>query len=261
MTSSGDFAAADGLFDEIVALPDGDPRRASLTRQIVTVYQPMARRIARRFSGRGEDLDDLEQVAAVGLVKAADRFDPARGVPFLSFAIPTMMGELRRYFRDTAWAVRLPRRLSERYLALNEAIHDLSQRLGRAAKPTELAAHLSITVEEVYEGLEAGQSYRAESLDASPGDTDAQASADRFGAEDGGLGAAEDRAQLGPALAHLSQRERDIVAMRFFEGLTQTEIAERVGVSQMQVSRLLSRTLATLRAELSSDAGDAATEV
>lgn len=253
MTETGDFAAADPLFTELAALGDGDPRRDGLRRRIVVIYQPMARRIAAKFSGRGEDRDDLEQVAAIGLVKAVARFDPSRGAAFLAFAIPTMMGEVRRYFRDSAWSVRIPRRLSELCLSLNRASTEMSQQLGRAPTPSQLAHHLSITVGEVYEGLEAWQSYRAVSLDVSAGEDDAPGLVDALGEADPELAVAEDRTVLLPALRSVPEREREILAMRFFQGLTQTEIADRVGLSQMQISRLLARTLQQLRRALSDE--------
>lgn len=252
MTDGDGFAAAGPLFDELFALADDDPRRDELRKRIATIYQPVVRGVAARFAGRGEDRDDLEQVAAIGLVKAVSRFDPSRGVAFLGFAIPTMVGEVRRYFRDSAWSIRLPRRLSELCLALNRAAAELSQELGSAPTPRQIARHLSITVDEVYEGLEAGQSYRTTPLDASPEADDAAAGlAERLGSDDPRFAIAEDRLALRPALEAVPPRERRILAMRFFEGLTQTQIAARVGLSQMQVSRLLSRTLEQLRHAMS----------
>jgi RNA polymerase sigma-B factor len=238
------------LVAELARLPQDDARCLALRQRIVVMYHPVARRIAARFLGRGPDREDLEQVAAIGLVKAVERFDPTRGIAFLRFAVPTMVGEVRRHFRDSAWSIRMPRRLSELYLALNTASRDLSQQLGHAPTPSQLAQHLSISVDEVLEGLEAGHSYRAESLDATMAGED-NGLGDRLGADDPEFDAAEDRADLRPALAKLPPRERSIVAMRFFEGLTQTQIAERVGLSQMQVSRLLARSLERLRTVLS----------
>jgi RNA polymerase sigma-B factor len=244
-----DHAAAEALFVELSGLPPDDARCLELRQRIVVMYHPVAKRIAARFLGRGPDREDLEQVAAIGLVKAVERFDPDRGIAFLRFAVPTMVGEVRRHFRDSAWSIRMPRRLSELYLALNTASRDLAQQLGHAPTPSQLAAHLSITVDEVLEGLEAGHSYRAESLDAAAVGDD-NGLVDRLGVADPAFDAAEDRADLRPALAKLPPRERTILALRFFEGLTQTQIAARVGLSQMQVSRLLARSLERIRADL-----------
>lgn len=249
MSDRIDHAAAEALFVELSRLPHDDPRRLDLRKRIVVMYHPVAKRIAARFLGRGPDREDLEQVAAIGLVKAVERFDPDRGIAFLRFAVPTMVGEVRRHFRDSAWSIRMPRRLSELYLALNTASRDLAQRLGHAPTPSQLAAHLSITVDEVLEGLEAGHSYRAESLDATMAGED-NGLVDRLGADDPAFAGAEDRADLRPALAKLPPRERTIIALRFFEGLTQTQIAARVGLSQMQVSRLLARSLEHIRTDL-----------
>lgn len=250
MSDRIDHAAAEALFAELAQLPRDDVRCLQLRQQIVVMYHPVARRIAARFLGRGPDREDLEQVASIGLVKAVERFDPTRGIAFLRFAVPTMVGEVRRHFRDSAWSIRMPRRLSELYLALNTASRELAQQLGHAPTPSQLAQHLSISVDEVLEGLEAGHSYRAESLDATMAGED-NGLGDRLGADDPEFSAAEVRADLQPALAKLAPRERTIVAMRFFEGLTQTQIAERVGLSQMQVSRLLARSLERMRTVLS----------
>lgn len=250
MSDRVDHAAAEALFAELAGLPEDDTQRAALRQRIVVMYHPVARRIAARFLGRGPDREDLEQVAAIGLVKAVERFDPTRGIAFLRFAVPTMVGEVRRHFRDIAWSIRMPRRLSELYLALNTASSDLAQQLGRAPTPSQLAEHLSISVDEVLEGLEAGHSYRAESLDATMAGED-NGLVDRLGAEDPDFEAAESRADLRPALAKLPPRERSIIVMRFFEGMTQTQIAARVGLSQMQVSRLLAHSLQRMRTALS----------
>jgi RNA polymerase sigma-B factor len=205
------------------------------------MHLAVAHHIAAKFRGRGEPGDDLEQVATVGLIHAVDRYDPDRGIAFLAYAVPTMMGEVRRYFRDTAWAIRLPRRLSELHVAT----------LGSAPTPTQLAEHLGVSVAEVQEALEAGQSYRTASLDGLGGDDDSSpALLDRLGEEDPELEVVEQRAMLAPLLAQVPERERRILMMRFFEHLTQTQIAERVGLSQMHVSRLLARTLEDLRTRM-----------
>lgn len=250
MTRTSDFADADPLFEELAGLSADDPRCETLRSRIITIYHPLTRSIAARFRGRGESADDLEQVAAIGLVKAVQRYDPDRGVGFLGYAIPTMMGEVRRHFRDSAWSVRVPRRLSELYVSLNAAVRELSQTQGRSPTPTELAEHLDLSVEEVQEGLESSQYYRSASLDASL-DGDQSGSLHRtLGVVEHDYDVAEVRVLLQPALATVADRERRILAMRFFDGMTQAQIAQEVGLSQMQVSRLLARTLKQLRSEL-----------
>jgi RNA polymerase sigma-B factor len=253
-----DYAAAGRLFIEFAALAADDPRRRRLRDELVTLHLPVARHIAAKFRNRGEPGDDLEQVATLGLINAVDRYDPSRGIAFLAYAVPTMMGEVRRYFRDTAWSIRLPRRLSELHLALGRASRELSQTLGSAPTPRQLAEHLGISVAEVQEGLEAGQSYRAASLDDSGGGSDESSTAlvERLGEQDHELEMVENRAVLGPLLEGIAERERRILIMRFFEHMTQTQIAERVGLSQMHVSRLLARTLEQLRARLSEAMSD-----
>lgn len=247
-----EYAGAQPLFEELAGLADDDPRRRELRDRLVTLHLPVARHIAAKFRNRGESGDDLEQVATLGLINAVDRYEPSRGVAFLAYAVPTMMGEVRRYFRDTAWSVRLPRRLSELHMALGRASRELSQQLGSAPTPRQLAEHLDISVAEVQEGLEAGQSYRAASLDdGGSGDDSPAALLDRLGEPDHELELVEHRALLGPALTQVPDRERRILVMRFFEHMTQTQIAERVGLSQMHVSRLLARTLEQLRRQLS----------
>lgn len=253
MSSSGEVVAADALLLEFATLDETDARRRELRDRIVTEYLPVARRVALRFRSRGEPTDDLEQVATVGLIHAVDRYDPSHGVAFLAYAVPTMMGEVKRYFRDSSWSVRLPRRLSELNLALERASRELSQQLGSAPTPQQLANHLSISVEEVREGLEAGQSYRAASLDESVGD-ELPALSERLGEQDPGMELVEQRAALQQVLAGVPERERRILMMRFFQDMTQSQIAERVGLSQMHVSRLLARTLERLRQGLTAPA-------
>nr|BFF04135.1 SigB/SigF/SigG family RNA polymerase sigma factor [Streptoalloteichus tenebrarius] len=248
----GEYDHLAPVLRELAALAPDDPRRAELRERLVTGFLPVARNLARRFARRGEPEEDLVQVATVGLIHAVDRFEPDRGSDFLSFAIPTISGELRRHFRDGTWAVRMPRRLKELSLAINKANRELSQRLGRAARPSELAEHLGVPMEEVYEGLRAAVAYRADSLDAElvGSDGDGMALADRLGEREVGFDHVEAQQTVGPLLASLPERERTILVLRFFAGMTQTQIAERVGVSQMHVSRLLSRTLAKLREAL-----------
>jgi RNA polymerase sigma-B factor len=221
--------------------------------KIVERCLPLADHIARRFEGRGEPRDDLVQVARVGLVNAVVRFDVEAGSDFVSFAVPTIMGEVRRHFRDNSWSVKVPRRLKELHLRLGAATADLSQRLGRAPTATELASELGMERDEVVEGLVAGSSYNTLSIDTGGGssdDDDSRAIADTLGDVDTGLDRIEDRESLRPLLEALPERERMVLVLRFFESMTQTQIAERVGISQMHVSRLLAKSLARLRDQL-----------
>ncbi len=220
--------------------------------KIVERCLPLGDHIARRFEGRGEPRDDLVQVARVGLVNAVIRFDVEAGSDFVSFAVPTIMGEVRRHFRDNSWSVKVPRRLKELHLRLGSATAELSQRLGRAPTATELAAELGMERDEVVEGLVAGSSYNTLSIDTGGGsdDDDARAIADTLGDVDAGLDRIEDREALRPLLESLPERERIVLVLRFFESMTQTQIAERVGISQMHVSRLLAKSLTRLRDQL-----------
>lgn len=242
------------LFVELARVSEQDPRREELRSKLVTEHMPVAEHIARRFSHRGESQEDLTQVATLGLINAVDRFDPDRGVDFLSYAVPTIMGEVRRHFRDTGWAVRMPRRLQELHLSVSSAISTLSQELGRAPTPTELAENLGISRNEVYRGLEAGNAYRSASLDELLTDTDEIPLGDAIGESDSELAEVENREAIRPLLAELDERERRILVMRFFRSMTQTQIAEQIGISQMHVSRLLSRTLAWLRDRIETEA-------
>ena len=222
--------------------------RKLLRERLVTQHLPLAEHIALRFRNRGQAVEDLRQVAAIGLIHAVDRFEPERGSDFLSFAIPTITGEIRRYFRDATWAMRVPRRLKELHAQISSASQELGQQLGRAPRPSELAAELGIPVDEVQEGLLVSNVYRADSLDTPSALDEGNSSVgDRLGIEDSELTAIDDRMALYPALALLPERERTIVLWRFFGNLTQTQIAERAHISQMHVSRLLSRSLVTLR--------------
>ncbi len=219
--------------------------RASL----IEAHLGLAEYLARRFSNRGEPLDDLVQVASVGLLKAVDRFDPERGVEFSTYATHTIVGELKRHFRDKGWAVRAPRRMQELYLRLGKLVSTLSQELGRSPTIPELANEAQVSEEEVLEALEAGQAYRFASLDApSPGEEEGDSLGTHLGEDDAGMADAEHRVTLSPLLAQLPPREQTILHLRFFEGMTQSEIASRLNISQMHVSRLLARSLAQLRA-------------
>jgi RNA polymerase sigma-B factor len=216
--------------------------------QLVSAYMGLAAYLARRFANRGQPLDDLTQVASIGLVKAIDRFDPGLNIEFSTFATTTIVGELKRYLRDKGWAVRAPRRMQELYLSIGQVVDPLGQQLGRSPTIAELAAEVQASEEEVLEALEAGQAYRFASLDAPKGEGEgAPAVRDTLGGEDEELARAEHRATLDPLLDQLPEREREVVRLRFFGGLTQSEIARRLGISQMQVSRLLNRSVSQLR--------------
>ena len=238
------------MFRALASLTADSPEFHRQRDSIVERCLPLADHIARRFDGRGEPRDDLVQVARVGLVNAVIRFDVNTGSDFVSFAVPTIMGEVRRHFRDNSWSVKVPRRLKELHLRLGAATGELSQRLGRAPTATELAAELDMDRDEVIEGLVAGSSYNSLSIDAGGGDEDAPAIADTLGDVDAALDQIENREALRPLLESLPERERVVVVLRFFESLTQTQIAERVGVSQMHVSSLLARALGRLRDQM-----------
>jgi len=216
--------------------------------ELIEAHLGLAEYLARRFGNRGEPYDDLVQVASVGLLKAVDRFEPDRGVEFSTYATHTIVGELKRHFRDKGWAVRAPRRMQELYLRLSKMIDQLSQELGRSPTADELAREAEVTPEEVLEALEAGQAYRFASLDApTQNDDDNETVGSKFGIEDPRLADAERRVALSPLISQLPEREQVILQLRFFAGLTQSEIAIKLGISQMHVSRLLTRSLAQLR--------------
>ena len=249
-TTTRDQDAA-ALFAEYASLPADSPRRQQLRDELVTRHLPLVRHLARRFANRGEPLEDLIQVATVGLINSVDRYDPERGADFLSYAVPTVVGEIKRHFRNHGWSVRVPRRLKELHLSLTAAISELSQRNGRAPRASELAEHLGISREEVLEGLEAANAYRSSSLDDPVrGDGDMPTLAETIGDEDAALEHVEFRESLQPLLAQIPVRERKILILRFFGNMTQSQIAEQMGISQMHVSRLLSQTLAKLRERL-----------
>ncbi len=233
----------------IAELPDSDPRRAAARDELVTMHLPLAGFLARRFRDRGENIDDLTQVATIGLIKAVDRFDPNRGVEFSTFATPTIVGEIKRHFRDKGWAIRVPRRLQELRIAIGRATAELSQTTGRSPTVAELATYLGVSQDQVLEGLESAQAYATLSLDAAStdGSEEGASLADTLGDHDPGLGEVEVRETLHPLMATLPAREQRIIHMRFYENMTQAQIAEQIGVSQMHVSRLLAKSLAKLR--------------
>jgi RNA polymerase sigma-B factor len=226
------------------AVPEGvRPPVESHRDQLVREYLPLARRAASRYRYTGQPIDDLTQVAYVGLVLAAERFDPERGSSFPSYALPTIVGELRRHIRDHGWAARVPRGLQENVMRVTSAVNDLNGRLRRSPTPGEIADATGLDTDHVLEAMMAATAYDAESLDHRPGDDDPDSAPliATIGREDAGYDLVEYGAAIGPALAELPEQDRTIVAMRFIGDLTQSEIARRVGVSQMQVSRVLRR--------------------
>jgi RNA polymerase sigma-B factor len=242
-----------GWLREFAALPADAPNRAALRDELVTAHMQIVEYVARRFIGRGEPLTDLVQVGSIGLINALDRFEPERGLEFTSYATPTVVGEIKRYFRDKGWMVRVPRRLQEVRTAMAPTVADLSQKLGRAPTVPELAAAVGATPDEIVEAMESGNAYSPVSIEAHTDPESGWSLADTLGSNDAGLDRVEYRESLKPLLAALGERERTILVLRFFENRTQSQIAEAVGVSQMHVSRLLARTLAELREKLLAD--------
>lgn len=243
-------AQSQDLFERLAS--DQDDRAAR--DQLVTLHLPLVEHLARRFRNRGEPHDDLVQVGTIGLIKAIDRFEPERGVEFSTYATPTIVGEIKRHFRDKGWAIRVPRRLQELSLQLTTATAELSQQLGRAPTVAELAQHLGLGEEQVLEGLESANAYSTVPLEAGTGTgEDSPTLMDTFGEDDEALEGVEYREALKPLLAALPSRERHILMLRFFRNMTQSEIAAEIGISQMHVSRLLSRTLIQLRTGLLAD--------
>jgi RNA polymerase sigma-B factor len=243
-----------------VALRFADYRRTGdpgLRDELVLEHIGLARALARRYAGRGESLDDIQQVAMMGLVKAVDRFDPDRGLAFTTFAVPTITGEIKRHFRDRTWSTRVPRGLQELALRLGTTVRTLSQELGRSPSVAEIAEALSVDEEAVLEAMEVSRSYRAASLDA-PAQDDAGRSRgeDALGRVDQGFESVERRMTVDHLLGTLSERDRTIIVLRFFGNKTQSEIAAEIGISQMHVSRLLARALERLHGVLA-ESGEA----
>jgi RNA polymerase sigma-B factor len=220
--------------------------------QLVQRFLPLARQLARRYQRGGEQLDDLIQVASLGLLKSIDRFDPTRETAFSRFAVPTILGELKRHFRDKGWSVRVPRDLQELAVRLEPTGEELARELGRAATPMELAERLGVTLEQVLEAREAAGAYRAVSLDRPRDeDEDGDGIGAVFGVEDPGFGEAENAATVQHLMRVLTDREREVLRLRFEEDLTQAEIGVRIGVSQMHVSRIIRQAIGRLRAAAS----------
>lgn len=237
-------------FAELGEHAPGSEAHQEIRGRIVELHLPLLRYLAHRYAGRSDSHEDLEQVAALGLLKAIDRFDPSLGHPFVTYAAPTVIGELKRYLRDTGWAVRVPRRAQELNNAVSAAREDLGQELGRSATVAEIAARLDVPAEAVAETLDVARARSSTPLDSSPEGLDRLGALGVVADEDPGFERAENRALLDAALAELTEQERRVVALRFAEGKTQSEIGKVIGVSQMQVSRLLSRSLAKMRGTL-----------
>ena len=230
---------------------DSEARRQRLRDELVRLHLPLVERSARRFRNRGEPLEDLVQVGTIGLIKSIDRFDSERGVEFSTYATPTIVGEIKRHFRDKGWAIRVPRRLQELRMQISAATAELNQSLGRSPTAGELAESIGCSVDEVIEGLESANAYATLSLDAGEESEDgAMPILDALGTEDAGIGHVEVRESVKPLLDRLTPREKRILLLRFFRGMTQSQIAAEIGVSQMHVSRLLNRTLEHLRESL-----------
>jgi RNA polymerase sigma-B factor len=237
----------------MLAVPVGHPSRPALRDQAIRAWLPMAERLARRYANRGVPTDDLVQTATVGLIKAVDRFVDGHGAGFVGYAIPTILGELKRHFRDQAWMIRVPRRLQELRLAITAANAELTQTLSRSPTVADIATHLGLTEESILEGLEGAQAYRTVSLSAPMYSDGTRVLSDTLGEDDDALAHAEARIALAPAMRSLDEREREILTLRFYGNLTQSDIAQQMGISQMHVSRLISRGLSTLRRRLDSE--------
>ena len=240
------------LFEAMGAPDLSEAERTRLRDDLVKLHLPLVEHFARRFLNRGEPFDDLLQVGTIGLIKAVDRFDTGRGVEFSTYATPTIVGEIKRHFRDKGWAIRVPRRLQELRITINAATAELTQSLGRSPTVKELAAKVGVSDEEILEGLESANAYSTLSLDApdSSGDEGALSMIDVIGSDDEALEHVENRETIKPLLEALDPREKHILTLRFFKGMTQSQIAAEIGISQMHVSRLLARTLAQLRESL-----------
>jgi len=242
------------LRDEAAPAPTRAATRELAREALVHLHLPLVEHCARRFRNRGEPFEDLVQVGTIGLLKSIDRFDLERGVEFSTYATPTIIGEIKRYFRDKGWAIRVPRRLQELRMQIGAASAELTQSLGRSPTPRELAEQIGCSVEDILEGIESSNAYSTLSLDASDSDEDGGATMlDAIGIDDENLEHVEIRESIKPLLDRLGAREKRILLLRFFKNMTQSQIADEIGVSQMHVSRLLSRTLEQLRTSLEVD--------
>jgi RNA polymerase sigma-B factor len=248
-----DTENAGKLIEAFATMDAADRSRDDLRGRVIEAWLPLAQHLARRYLGRGEPADDLVQVALVGLIKAVDRYDVGHGVDFSAFAVPTILGEIKRHFRDRAWAVRVPRRLQELRMSITAANNALSHTLGRAPTVADIAVHLGVSEDEILEGLEGARAYSTTSLSTPVGEGAGQELGDTLGTEDHEFELAELRIALGPAMATLSQREQTILSLRFYGNRTQTEIAQQLGISQMHVSRLLAKALERMRLLIDDD--------
>ncbi len=241
------------LFDALRGAEPQSSTAAWARDELVHLHLPLVEHCARRFRNRGEPFEDLVQVGTIGLIKAVDRFDRDRGVEFSTYATPTIIGEVKRHFRDKGWAIRVPRRLQELRMQIATTTGELVQTLGRSPTPRELAESIGCTVEEIVEGIESANAYSTLSLDAGEGDDEGPSILDALGVDDDNLENVEIRESIKPLLESLGEREKKILLLRFFKNMTQSQIATEIGVSQMHVSRLLTRTLDQLRSSLESD--------
>ncbi|MBR2834583.1 MAG: SigB/SigF/SigG family RNA polymerase sigma factor [Coriobacteriales bacterium] len=239
------------LFKRYQTQGDADARE-----QLIISHMNLVRFLANKFVNRGESLEDLIQVGTIGLIKAIDRFEPERGLEFTTYATPTILGEIKRYFRDKGWSVRVPRRLQELSAKVNQTTDKLTQTLKRSPTVDEIAQDLGVSVDEVLEAMESGEAYSSVPLEAgSSDDEDSVSIIDRYGLVDTDLAATDDRLLVEEALAEFTPKEQEVVRLRFVDGLTQGEIAERIGISQVQVSRLLKRTLKRMQEKIAPATG------
>jgi RNA polymerase sigma-B factor len=239
------------LLTELADLEDGEPRRAAVRDELVTMHLPLVQHLARRYRDRGESVDDLVQVGTVGLIKAVDRFDLSRDVEFSTYATPTILGEIKRHFRDRTWAVRVPRRMQELQAQVTVRSEELTRTLQRTPTVRELAASLDVAEDDILDAIEARHAYATDSID--DGDDGTEPVTSRLGVDDPAFEAIDDRETLRPLLEQLSERDRRIILLRFFHNMNQTQIADELGISQMHVSRLLARSLAQLRSGMVAD--------
>ncbi|MET3960778.1 RNA polymerase sigma-B factor [Marmoricola sp. OAE513] len=235
---------------EALSSADAGAEAVETRNALIELHRPLVEHCARRFTQRGEPYEDLVQVGTIGLIKAVDRFDLERGVEFSTYATPTIIGEIKRHFRDKGWAIRVPRRLQELRMSIATATGDLSQSLGRSPTPREIADRLEVSVEDVLEGIESANAYATMSLDAGNSSDESQSVLETLGEDDEALEHVEIRESLRPLIERLPAREQQILILRFFRQQTQSQIAETVGISQMHVSRLLNRTLEQLRQQI-----------
>ena len=247
-------ARSANLFAQLRAEGADEAERSRCREELVRLHLPLVEHVARRVLNRGEPFEDLVQVGTIGLIKAIDRFETDRGVEFSTYATPTVIGEIKRHFRDKGWAIRVPRRLQELRMQIGSATGELTQKLGRSPTPRELAEVIGCTVEEIMEGIESSHAYATLSLDATDDNDDGPpAMLATLGVEDANIEHVEVRESIKPLLEGLGEREKRILLLRFFKNMTQSQIAEEIGVSQMHVSRLLTRTLTQLRTSLEAD--------